>query len=147
MKRLQKIIYALSAVSLVLCLGTEARAQPAVEYAENQVIVKMRRGAPMGAVESLHRELNSRVMKRLRIIDAELWEISGLTVEEAIEIYSRDPRIVYIEPNYIVYADEVIPDEPNFGLLWGLQTRGNQAERPMRISMRRRRGRLPRGTT
>ena len=30
----------------------------------------------------------------------------------------------YAEPNYIWYADEIIPDDPDFGLLWGLNNTG-----------------------
>jgi hypothetical protein len=83
MRRLGKILCAL-AVSLVLCRVPGTGAQQTAEYAEHQVIVKVNRAvlAESGeSVESLRREMDSRVRKRFELIDAELWDISGLTVE------------------------------------------------------------------
>jgi YD repeat-containing protein len=39
----------------------------------------------------------------------------GLTVENALAIYQRDPRVLYAEPDYYVQADAV-PNDPGFPL-------------------------------
>ncbi len=47
-----------------------------------------------------------------------------LKVEEAIRLYRRMPAVLYVEPNFIVQA-LVVPNDPQLGLLWGLDNGGN----------------------
>ncbi|HDH12939.1 MAG TPA: hypothetical protein ENG83_12210, partial [Nitrospirae bacterium] len=59
----------------------------------------------------------------------DLSNIYVLRVEEGVDIllavkeYSGDPNVEYAEPNYIVHAD-VIPNDPSFSELWGLNNTG-----------------------
>ncbi|MCQ1539533.1 S8 family serine peptidase [Methanocalculus taiwanensis] len=46
-----------------------------------------------------------------------------LTVPDAINRFSRHPDILFAEPNFYYYHDK-IPDDPDFGLLWGLRNTG-----------------------
>jgi len=65
----------------------------------------------------------------------------GVSVAEAVQIYSRNPNVLYAEPNYYYYVDivpdevhsqnlpaedgaERIPNDPEFGKLWGLHNTG-----------------------
>ena len=68
--------------------------------------------------------LKAAIAKRLGVILAELWKISGVTVEQAILRFQTDPRIEFIEPNYIVYANETTPGDPEFEDLWGMHNTG-----------------------
>lgn len=45
---------------------------------------------------------------------------SAKSVRALIELYAGDPRVVYVEPNYIVWADR-LPNDPLFGRLWGME--------------------------
>jgi subtilisin family serine protease len=45
------------------------------------------------------------------------------SLDETLEVYSNNPEVLYAEPNYIYYAHD-IPDDPDFGQLWGLQNAG-----------------------
>lgn len=47
----------------------------------------------------------------------------GVSVEEAIESYRRDPDVLYAEPDYLVQA-RVVPDDPSLGSLWSLDNSG-----------------------
>jgi subtilisin family serine protease len=99
-------------------------------YADRQVIVKLKRGLLKTEGDEIRGELRSKTKCRFKLIDAELWEISGMTVEKAIEKYRNDPRIEYIEPNYTVTALDVIPNDPSFPLLWGMHNTGQSGGTP-----------------
>ena len=46
-----------------------------------------------------------------------------IPLRQALEYYLLDPGVEYAEPNYIYYAD-VIPNDPSFSQLWGLNNTG-----------------------
>ena len=46
-----------------------------------------------------------------------------MSVEAALSRYRGDPRVLYIEPNFIVHAS-VIPNDPQFAQLWGMHNTG-----------------------
>ncbi len=48
---------------------------------------------------------------------------SGMTVEQAMDMYRNDPNVEYAEPNYI-YHTTLTPNDPSFGELWGLHNTG-----------------------
>jgi len=45
-------------------------------------------------------------------------------VTQALKLLADDPAVRYAEPNYIVAADAVAPNDPSFGQLWGLENTG-----------------------
>ncbi|MDW7771945.1 MAG: S8 family serine peptidase [Desulfobulbaceae bacterium] len=47
----------------------------------------------------------------------------GVDVEEALQLYAGNRQVEYAEPNYYRYAD-IIPDDPFFGQLWGMDNNG-----------------------
>lgn len=48
---------------------------------------------------------------------------SGMTVREARQVFSQDPRVAYVEPNYYRHVD-AMPNDTFFGRLWGLHNTG-----------------------
>ncbi|MCK4236778.1 MAG: S8 family serine peptidase, partial [Candidatus Krumholzibacteria bacterium] len=119
-KALQSVVI----FTLLLFVAVDTGSQQAVEYVENQIIVKMNEGIQSGEVDAIRRSLDASVARRFRLIGAELWEISGVSVEDAVMRYASDPRIEYIEPNYIVHTLDVFPNDPYFSQLWGLHNTG-----------------------
>ena len=93
------------------------------EYVENQLIIKFKPGADENQKKVITNSLNSVTLKKFSIIGAELVQISGITVEEAINLLKDDPRIEYVEPNYIFQLDAV-PNDTYFDLLWGMHNTG-----------------------
>lgn len=89
------------------------------EYVENQLIIKFKPGADENQKKTISSSLNSATLKKFSIIGAELVQISGITVEEAINLLKDDPRIEYVEPNYIGHIDAV-PNDTYFDFLWGM---------------------------
>jgi subtilisin family serine protease len=53
----------------------------------------------------------------------------GLTVEEAIAQFENTPGVLYAQPNYI-YRTALIPNDPCFPRLWGLNNDGNTGGTP-----------------
>ncbi len=131
MKRMRDVFpAAFVALALMLCASTPLESADTKIYADHQVIVKLRRGLLKTDGDKIRGELRSKTKHRFKLIDVELWDISGMTVDEAIKKYRGDPRIEYIEPNYILRADEVIPNDPSFPLLWGLHNTGQSGGTP-----------------
>ena len=46
------------------------------------------------------------------------------TTAQTIATLNRDPRVAYAEPNFILHAADVIPNDPFFPRLWGLHNTG-----------------------
>ncbi len=124
--RLVKVLQAVIVIALLMVAVSDTRSQHAAEYVPRQVIVKMRVETLMSGVDEIQTSLNTAVVKRFRLTRAELWEISGMSVEEAVLLYRNDPRIEYIEPNYILHAENIAPDDPFFHQLWGLHNTGQR---------------------
>ena len=80
------------------CHAQEA-GQP--RYAPGEVLVKFQENVSREAALSLHEQVGSKVIKRLKRINVDLVRIpEGWTVEKAIRVYQADPGVVYAEPNY-----------------------------------------------
>jgi subtilisin family serine protease/glutamine cyclotransferase len=90
---------------------------------KDQLIIKFVTGATENQKKELRADLNSVTLRKFSIIDAELIQLSGMSVEQAIGLFKDDPRIVYVEPNYIWRAN-IIPNDPDFELLWGMHNTG-----------------------
>lgn len=116
--------------SLLLLLFVPIQSREAPERVDNRVIVKLKPGNQLSGIDAIRKDLGASVICRFKLIGAELWQISGVTVEDAIGTYKKDPRIEYIEPDYIVHALEVIPNDPSFNLLWGLHNTGQTGGTP-----------------
>ncbi|HED16233.1 MAG TPA: hypothetical protein ENI64_05395 [Gammaproteobacteria bacterium] len=55
---------------------------------------------------------------------------SSVSVEQAIQQYSKDPSIKHVQPNYI-YHSTMIPDDSQFSQQWGLQNNGQTINNPI----------------
>ncbi|MGB5899895.1 MAG: SdrD B-like domain-containing protein [Geitlerinemataceae cyanobacterium] len=99
------------------------------DYNPNEVIVKFKSGVQTADVAKLQSNLKATTLETTRTLGSQLWQIQGMTADEAVAAYEGDPRVEYIEPNYIVRAS-AIPDDPSFGQLWGLNNTGQTSGTP-----------------
>ncbi|MBA4312509.1 MAG: hypothetical protein C0417_07745, partial [Chlorobiaceae bacterium] len=103
-------------------LGTRSgEIPPGTEYHPNQVIVKFKRGVQTAQAMTIRSEIDATVEKKFKMIGAELWNVSGVSVTDVISRYRGNPLIEYVEPNYVVRAIDKIPNDPYFSSLWGMQ--------------------------
>jgi len=103
----------------------------ALDRLPGRVIVKYASGTPVAAVRSAAAERGARVVRQVRTFGlktkARLEVVSSatLTTGELLRSYAHDPQVMYAEPDYRVWAcGSVLPDDPLFSGLWGLQTIG-----------------------
>jgi thermitase len=92
-------------ILLFLVLSQDACCSQATkrpEYAAGEVLVKFKANVSLAEAKSLHRRLESKILKHFERINVDLVKIrEGWTVEKAIEAYQADPNVEYAEPNYI----------------------------------------------
>jgi PGF-pre-PGF domain-containing protein len=102
-------------------------------YVPGQVIVRY---MPAGTLaDQSGRGLSSRLnteagavsstpLSLMGVSDAELVSLpAGADVQSAIAVYEKNPAVLYAQPNYL-YRFVSLPDDPSFGLQWGLQNTG-----------------------
>lgn len=99
------------------------------QYVDNQVIIKFTEGIKGDQKLQLLAELNAIVVSELPLIGARLLQISGITVNDAVSRFRNDPRVAYIEPNAVLHVD-IIPNDPSFDLLWGMNNTGQTGGTP-----------------
>ena len=89
-------------------------------YKEGELLVKFKVDVSEEKKEKVHKNFGSEKIKEFEDLSIDQIKIKeGLSVEQAIELYSTDPDVEYAEPDYIVNA-QVIPNDPYFSYLWGL---------------------------
>jgi subtilisin family serine protease len=99
-------------------------------YVPGQVIVKLNPATSPAEALAIRTSLGATVTTRFQRIGAELWRIDGTDVNGAIDRYRNDSRVDYIEPDYIVEAVEIIPNDPRFPEMWGLHNTGQSGGTP-----------------
>ncbi len=137
------IIFTCLFVSLIAAAGAvPALAQEPGDilplHAAGRLIVKQKSDVSINQIEPLKVELQATVVKQFPLIEAELWEINGASVTDAIAQFSDDPRLEYIEPDYRVAITPIVnpseplawpnvdvtPNDTYFSSLWGLHNTG-----------------------
>ena len=103
----------------------------AAKYVPGQLLVRFRPGTPRSWQEAAHGGLKAQVLRRYRSVEnlALVRLPAGVSVEEAVKLYRRDPNVLYAEPDYLLHAD-VTPTDPSFGQLWGLHNTGQKGGTP-----------------
>lgn len=100
-------------------VGASSRA----EFAEGELLVKFRAGQPRASVRAALQRVGGSTIKQFPRIGVTHVRVQGDVLERAAEL-SRQPSVVYAEPNYIVHAIETTPNDPSFDQLWGLHNTG-----------------------
>ena len=99
--------------------------RPTESFHPEHLLVRFKAGTARGERQAAHHAAGARGV---------LWEyhtVSGLQLVKvpqgelsaALAVYRSHPDVRYVEPDYIVYPTE-IPNDPEFGELWGLHNTG-----------------------
>jgi subtilisin family serine protease len=117
------------ALAAAPAVSAQGRATPGTtfingrEAVSGEVLVKFRSAAPAdrGAIEQQVDAAESEELSR----DLRIRRIRSrfFSVETLIAFLRNHPADVYVEPNYVLRASDV-PQDPQFGDLWGLQNTG-----------------------
>jgi subtilisin family serine protease len=101
------------------CPPPEALAHP------ERLLVRFGPTASRSTRDAIHQAAQAKsVLWEYRFVDGlELVQVSADQRAGALAVYQDDAAVIYAEPDYYVYPD-VIPDDTDFGLLWGLHNTG-----------------------
>lgn len=100
-------------------------------FQPNELIVQWKQNSTLAEITDLRIEL--KVQRSLNITNStlELWIIGAdqkLAVPDLVNKYKNHPNIELIEPNYLYTIDDIIPNDPLFTKLWGLNNIGQNPE-------------------
>ena len=95
-------------------------------------MVKFKDGIPEENKAGMYQESGSCLIRSLPALGIHHLRLSpSVPMAEALQLYRRNPDVEYVEPNYIIHACQVFPDDPtfdsddpNYGVLWGLYNFG-----------------------
>src|SRR2546427_7309942 len=111
--------------------NASATAQPTPRHAPDTILVRFKASALPADQALVHALVGAHAYKSFRIVEG-LQAVRippGMRVKDAIEFYRRRPDVLYAEPNWIVDA-QVVPSDPRFSSLWGLNNTGQSGGIP-----------------
>ncbi len=114
---------------VVLALRPAAAQTGSHAYRPGEVLIEWAPGTSPSEMDRIRRGLGATRIGAFARIGATHERIRGLTVEQAVARYGRDPNVRSIEPNYLVRA-YATPDDAFFGQLWGLANTGQNGGTP-----------------
>jgi thermitase len=85
-------------------------------YVPGEVMVRFRPGVRGEAIAEPHAVVKGQVLRRFHIVPG-LEQVrlpKGMSVEEAVARYQRNPNVLHVHPSYILKEAE-IPNDPQFG--------------------------------
>src|SRR5262245_7710528 len=68
--------------------------------------------------------VDARPTKRFSQIDSTVVSVAPADATWTIHTLENDPRVAYAEPNFILHASDVVPNDPSFAQEWGLNNTG-----------------------
>lgn len=63
-------------------------------------------------------------VKKIYKMGAEHWKLSNVDLEVLLQELNENEYVEYAEPNYILKADGIVPNDPRFNEQWGLNNTG-----------------------
>lgn len=112
--------------------GRAASGAPrAEEYVPGEVLVRFGVSVASTARAEAHARFGARSVKELRgAHGVEKVELSSkMTVDEAVKAYAAVPGVVSVQPNYLYHLTS-IPNDSQFGELWGMDNQGQTGGTP-----------------
>ncbi|MEE8416065.1 MAG: S8 family peptidase [Desulfobacterales bacterium] len=93
-------------------------------YASGEILVKYKPSLREATTEHYQTKLGITTIRSFHTIGVEHVRLPGeMTVAQAVKLFRNDPNVAYAEPNYYYHLD-IIPNDKDFGLLWGMNNTG-----------------------
>jgi len=102
-------------------------------YRADQILIKPKVGVAASTLEAFHAGHGVAVKHRYRSGGTQLITVPpGETVQDLIAKYNKSGLVDFAEPDYTVYPDATMPNDPAFvnGTLWGLYNYGQNSGTP-----------------
>jgi subtilisin family serine protease len=98
-------------------------AQP--QFVPGEVLVRYRDGTSGSERAQVRSEQDATLAQKLPLKNTELLKLApGDSVSQTVNDLEDQADLVYAQPNFIRHSDSVIPNDPSFGQLWGLDNQG-----------------------
>ena len=101
-------------------IGEAWHAPAEAECVPGEVLVRFKPAVSAAAISDLHARLGAEVRGQIAALGVQLVAVPPDRVEEVMEAYRRDPRVEFVEPNYLVHAMPTTPNDVYFGAQWAL---------------------------
>lgn len=104
---------------------------PSNPYTQNQILVRFKDKVSANDIAAAHAKMSASIVRKYNIVkNLQLVKLTpGMSVMDAIELYSANDNVFYAEPNYKVHA-LMIPNDPFFDSLWSLLNTGQNGGIP-----------------
>jgi len=102
-------------VLLTLLLAAAVQGDIPGPYLPGEVLVKFRPGAAKADVEAVKARHGAKEIGSIDRLKVKVLKVRTAAVEDAVRRLNAEPGVLYAEPNYIVQALAVAPDDPYFG--------------------------------
>jgi len=92
------------------------------DYAPDQVLVRFRPGVPESWKQFAHANAGAAVLASYDLVGGlQLVRLpKASSVKDAVELYQKQPGVLYAEPNYVVRA-LIEPNDPSYASQWNLR--------------------------
>jgi len=97
-------------------------------YAPDRILVRFAPGVSASTRAAIHRANGAALIREIPQIGVQVLRVPSNRVPEMVTAYSRNPNVLYAEPDYMAYAvEEPQPvNDPYFGKQWGLDNDGQE---------------------
>jgi subtilisin family serine protease len=130
-------VWFLVALALSFSASAAQKAAPVADhgaagYVVGELLVKFKPQSDTAVQGSFMAELNARGHKALsRSRVHKIFLPQGADAQAMAALYAADPRIEYAQPNYIYRTMVTVPDDIDYGKLWGLKNTGQTLASPV----------------
>ncbi|NCD21875.1 MAG: hypothetical protein EOL90_02905 [Spartobacteria bacterium] len=92
------------------------------KYMPGELLIGFEKGVAAADVQSVHRQVGAAVIRQFSITPATHVRLPPqLSMAQAAKQYLAYPGVAYVEPNYLVYPVETIPNDTRYDELWGMK--------------------------
>lgn len=98
----------------------------ALPYKAGKILVRFKRDVGATAQAAAHDTFGTRMVHTYKFVpNLQVVELpEDMSVERALDLYKRNPNVLYAEPNLIYKLDQTIPDDTLFPEMFGLHNEG-----------------------
>jgi Subtilase family len=95
--------------------------EDAVQEVPDRLVVGFEENASSAAASAVIEEVDGTVKRSLSAIDASVIEVEGGQSEEAVALLEAEPAVEYVEPEVLLEASDVLPNDALWSQQWGPQ--------------------------
>jgi thermitase len=112
-------ILLISSFSVIVFAAPLGNPTPVSDFSSQQILVKFKPGTSLPEAAEIHRQLGGQVKETIPGIGVQVVTVPKGQAMAKVKAYSSNARVAYAEPDFVAEAVGS-PDDPYFGLQWGL---------------------------